>query len=91
MAIVNEAGQYCPITKFFTIMSRLKRIQSIDGLKKTLQTILKNQCSLSESDVNLLNDAVAKLNKLRTKKGLTDKHYQMEIADIVELITEFLI
>ncbi|HHV84754.1 MAG TPA: hypothetical protein GXX42_02905 [Petrimonas sp.] len=72
-------------------MSRLKRIQSIDGLKKTLQTILKNQCSLSESDVNLLNDAVAKLNKLRTKKGLTDKHYQMEIADIVELITEFLI
>lgn len=91
MAIVNEAGQYCPITKFFTIMGRLKRIQSIDGLKETLQIILKSQCSLSESDVNLLNDAVAKLNKLRTKKGLTDKHYQMEIADIVELITEFLI
>lgn len=72
-------------------MGRLKRIQSIDGLKETLQIILKSQCSLSESDVNLLNDAVAKLNKLRTKKGLTDKHYQMEIADIVELITEFLI
>lgn len=72
-------------------MSRKKRIQNIDGLIETLQIILKSQCSLSESDVNLLNDAVAKLNRLRTKKGLTDKHYQMEIADIVELITMFLI
>ncbi|MGV8092270.1 MAG: hypothetical protein AB2L24_10450 [Mangrovibacterium sp.] len=72
-------------------MSRKKRIQNIDGLIETLQIILKSQCSLSESDVNLLNNAVAKLNRLRTKKGLTDKHYQMEIADIVELITEFLI
>lgn len=72
-------------------MSRLKRLQNIDGLKTSLQTILQNQCSLSESDVNLLNDAVAKLNRLRTKKGLTDKHYQMEVADIVELITKFLI
>ncbi len=72
-------------------MSRKKRIQSIDGLIETLQIILKSQCSLSESDVNLLNDAVAKLNRLRTKKGLTNKHYQMEIVDIVELITKFLI
>lgn len=72
-------------------MSRKKRIQNIDGLIETLQIILKSQCSLSESDVNLLNDAVAKLDRLRTKKGLTDKHYQMEIADIVELITKFLI
>lgn len=72
-------------------MSRLKRLQNIDGLIETLQIILKSQCSLSESDVNLLNDAVAKLNRLRTKKGLTDKHYQMEIADIVELIIKFLI
>lgn len=72
-------------------MSRKKRIQNIDGLIETLQIILKSQCSLSESDVNLLNDAVAKLNRLRTKKGLTDKHYQMEVADIVELITKFLI
>lgn len=72
-------------------MSRKKRIQNIDGLIETLQIILKSQCSLSESDVNLLNDAVAKLNRLRTKKGLTDKHYQREIADIVELITKFLI
>lgn len=72
-------------------MSRLKRLQNIDGLKTSLQTILQNQCSLSESDVNLLNDAVAKLNRLRTKKGLTDKQYQTEIADIIDLIIAFLI
>ncbi|PQL92044.1 hypothetical protein [Apibacter adventoris] len=72
-------------------MSRLKRLQNIDGLIISLQTIAKSQCSLSEDDVNLLNDAIAKLNRLRTKKGLTDKHYQMEISDIVELITKFLI
>lgn len=71
-------------------MSRLKRLQSIDGLIKSLQTILKNQCSLSEIDVNLLNDAIAKLNKLKAKKGLTDKHFQMEVADIIELINKFL-
>ena len=72
-------------------MSRLKRLQNIDGLKISLQTILQDQCSLSESDVNLLNDAVAKLNRLRTKKGLTDKQYQTEIADIIDLIITFLI
>jgi hypothetical protein len=72
-------------------MSRVKRLQSIDGLINVIQTIQQNQCSLSESDVNLLNDAAAKLKKLRTKKGLTDKHYQMEIADIVQLIFDFLV
>ncbi|MFA7446447.1 MAG: hypothetical protein WCY89_10905 [Flavobacteriaceae bacterium] len=72
-------------------MSRLKRLRNIDGLISNLETILKNQCSLSETDVNLLNEAIAKLNKLKTKKGLTNKHYQLEIVDIVELINEFLI
>lgn len=72
-------------------MSRIKRIQNIDGLIKSIQIITESQCSLSESDINLLNDAVAKLNGLRRKKGLTDKHYQMEVADIVELIVKFLI
>lgn len=72
-------------------MSRLKRLQSIDGMINTLQTIQKNQCSLSEKDNDLLNAAIAKLNKLRSHKGLTDKHLKIRVADIVELITEFLI
>lgn len=70
-------------------MSRLKRLQNIDGLLNAL-TIATNQCSLSEIDANLLNDATAKLNKLRIKKGLTDKQYKAEIADIVILLIKFL-
>lgn len=72
-------------------MSRINRLQNIDGLVQSLQTVAKSQCSLSESDVNLLDDAIAKLNGLRKKKGLTDKHYQLEISDIVELLIKFLI
>jgi len=71
-------------------MSRLKRLQNINGLTETLESIAKNQCSLSETDINLLNEAIAKLNGLKTKKGLTNKHYQLEIADVVELIFKFL-
>ena len=71
-------------------MSRLKRLQNIDVLKTSLQTILQDQCSLSENELNLLNEAIAKLLMLRKKKGLTDKHYQIEISDIVELIFNFL-
>lgn len=72
-------------------MSRKKRLQNIDGLQNVLVTIATDQCSLSENDVNLLNDAIAKLNRLRIKKGLTDKHYKSQISDIVDLIIKFLI
>lgn len=71
-------------------MSRLKRLQNIDGLLNAL-TIATNQCSLSVGDVNLLNDAIAKLNKLRIKKGLTDKQYKSEVSDIIDLLIKFLI
>ena len=69
-------------------MSRISRLQNIDGLINAL-TIAKNQCSLSENDVNLLNDAVAKLYRLRTKKGLTDKQYKSDVSDIVVLLIRF--
>ncbi|MDP3681921.1 MAG: hypothetical protein Q8R22_13915 [Flavobacterium sp.] len=71
-------------------MSRLKRLQNIDGLLNAL-TIATDQCSLSEIDVNLLNDATVTLNKLKIKKGLTDKQYKSEISDIVALLIKFLI
>ena len=69
-------------------MSRKTRLQNIDGLLNAL-TIATNQCSLSENDFNLLNDAVAKLNRLRTKKGLTDKQYKSDVSDIVVLLIRF--
>jgi hypothetical protein len=71
-------------------MSRLKRLQNIDGLLNAL-TIAMNQCSLSENDVNLLNNAIAKLNRLRIKKGLTDKQYKSEVSEIIELLINFFI
>ena len=46
---------------------------------------------LHDIDTDLLNAAIAKLNKLRSHKGLTNKHLKIKVADIVELITEFLI
>lgn len=93
MSLLAETGKTAivpllQLNLFF--MSRLKRLQNINGLTETLQSIAKSQCSLSEMDVNLLNNAIAKLHKLKTKKGLTDKHYQFDIADIVELILKFL-
>ena len=72
-------------------MSRLKRQRNIDGLINVLETISKSQCSLSEYEISLLNDAIAKLNELRRKKGLTNKHYQLEIVGIVDLIIQFLL
>lgn len=72
-------------------MSRLKRQRNIDGLINVLETISKSQCSLSEYEISLLNDAIAKLNELRRKKGLTNKHYQLEIVGIVDLVNQFLI
>ena len=41
-------------------MSRLKRQQNIDGLISALETISKSQCSLSENEVSLLSNAIAK-------------------------------
>ena len=72
-------------------MSRLQRQKNIDGLIGALETISKSQCSLSENKVSLLSDAIAKLNDLRRKKGLTNKHYRLEVASIVDLINQFLI
>ena len=72
-------------------MSRLKRQRNIDGLINVLETISKSQCSLSEYEISLLNNAIAKLNELRRKKGLTNKHYQLEVAGIVDLVNQFLI
>lgn len=71
-------------------MSRQKRLRNINGLNEILETIIKNQCSLSAIELNLLNEALAKLNKLKSKKGLTNKQYMVEISDIINLITLFL-
>jgi len=72
-------------------MSRLKRNQSMDGLIASIETIKKNQCSLSVEDFNVLNEVISKLQFLKKKKGLTDKHLQQHVVEIVELINKFFI
>jgi hypothetical protein len=70
-------------------MSRLKRNQSIDDLISTIEFIKKSQCSLSVEDLNVLNEVILKLQFLKKKKGLTDKHLQQHVVEIVELINKF--
>jgi len=72
-------------------MSRLKRNQNMDVLIASIETIKKNQCSLSVEDLNVLNEVISKLQFLKKKKGLTDKHLQQHIVEIVELINKFFI
>ncbi len=72
-------------------MSRLKRNQSIDGLITMIETIQKNQCSLSVEDFNVLNEVILKLHFLKKKKGLTDKHLQQQVVEIVQLINNFFV
>lgn len=72
-------------------MSRLKRNQNIDGLITSIELIKKNQCSLSVEDLNVLNEVIFKLQFLKKKKGLTDKHLQQHVVEIIELINKFFI
>lgn len=70
-------------------MSRLKRNQNMDGLVAIIETIKKSQCSLSVEDLNVLNEVISKLQFLKRKKGLTDKHLQQHVVEIIELINKF--
>ena len=71
-------------------MSRLKRNRNIDSFILCIETIItKSQCSLSAEDLIVLNEAIAKLQSLKSKKGLTDKHLKQQMVKIVELICKF--
>lgn len=71
-------------------MSRLKRHRNMDALINMIEGIKKSQCSLSEQDLIVLNDVIAKLQRLKKKKGLTDKHLKQEVTEIVLLFLKFL-
>lgn len=70
-------------------MSRLKQNQIIDNAIQSIVSITRSQCSLSEKDLIVLNEALVRLQFLRRKKGRTNKQIQEEIAKSVELIVEF--
>jgi ABC-type phosphate transport system auxiliary subunit len=70
-------------------MSRLKQNQIIDNAIQSIASITKSQCSLSEQDLTVLNEALERLQFLRRKKGKTNKLIQVEIAKSVDLLVKF--
>ncbi|QES90263.1 hypothetical protein [Rhizosphaericola mali] len=70
-------------------MSRLKQNQIIDNAIQNVATITKNQCSLSEKDLIVLNEALERLQFLKRKKGKTNEQIRQEIAKVVGLLIDF--
>lgn len=70
-------------------MSRLKQNRNIDSLIQSIETIRKSQCSLSEEDVKVLNEALEILVMLKRKKGRTNEQVLTEIVKVVKLLSKF--
>jgi hypothetical protein len=72
-------------------MSRLKQIQNIDNLVQGITVIAESQCSLSEQDRVVLNEALERLQNLKLKKGKTNEQILDEFAKVIELLTKFFV
>ncbi|HBH24319.1 MAG TPA: hypothetical protein DDY13_12955 [Cytophagales bacterium] len=72
-------------------MSRLKQIQNIDNLVQGITVIAESQCSLSEQDRVVLNEALERLQNLKLKKGKTNELILDEFAKVIELLTKFFV
>lgn len=70
-------------------MSRLKQNQIIDSAIQSVASITESQCSLSEKDLIVFNEALERLQFLKRKKGKTNEQIRQEIAKVVELLIEF--
>ena len=70
-------------------MSRLKQIQIIDTAIQNVASITESQCSLSETDLIVLNEALERLQFLKRKKGKTNEQIRDEIVKVVALLVKF--
>ncbi len=70
-------------------MSRLKQNRSIDSLIQGIETIRKSQCSLSEKDLIVLNEALETLLVLKRKKGKTNEQILAEIVKVIQSLSNF--
>lgn len=70
-------------------MSRQKQSRNIDSLIQSIKTIQKSQCSLSEQDVKILNEALSILDVLKRKKGRTNEQVLFELVKVFELLVKF--
>lgn len=72
-------------------MSRLQQNQNIDRVILSITSITKSQCSLSEQDLTILNEALERLQFLKRKKGKTNEQIRIEIAKVIVLLTKFFV
>jgi hypothetical protein len=72
-------------------MSRIKQNQNIDNLIQSITIITESQCSLSELDKVVLDEALERLRRLKQKKGKTNQQILKEIAKVIELLTKFFV
>lgn len=71
-------------------MSRLKQSRNIDSLLRILQTIKKSQCSHSELDLKVFDDAIFRIEQLKQRRGRTNEQIMTEFVKIVDLLPDFL-
>jgi hypothetical protein len=74
-----------------TKMSRLKQNQKIDSVIQGIIAITESQCSLSEEDVKILNEALEKLQFLKRKKGKTNQQIREELVKVFVLLNKFFV
>lgn len=72
-------------------MSRLKQNQNINSVIESITTVVKSQCSLSEQDVIVLNQALERLEILKRKKGKTNGQLLKEFVKVMELLNKFFV
>lgn len=70
-------------------MSRLKQNQNIDNVIEAITLVAKNQCSLSGKDLEILNEALDGLHRLKKKKGKTNGQIRKEVELVFELLGSF--
>jgi uncharacterized protein YkuJ len=77
------------LSQNYIYMSRLKQNRIIDNAIKSVASITQSQCSLSESDLIVVNEVLERLQFLKRKKGKTNEQIRDEIAKVVVLLIEF--
>lgn len=70
-------------------MSRLKQNRIIDSAINSVASITESQCSLSDKDRKVMDEALVRLHQLKGKKGKTNEQIRNEIAKVVFLLIEF--
>jgi hypothetical protein len=70
-------------------MSRLRQNRIIDNAIRSIAFITQNQCSLSDSDLVVVNEASERLQRLKSKKGKTNEQIRDEIAKVIVLLIVF--